>query len=65
MPIILTLDCPLKKECKFGKGCLALKPFDKGGTYGPVLKQGVVDLKMQVRCFSFQPIGEDYDRKKF
>ena len=54
----LQTRCLHKGECKFGDGCLANKSADEGARFAPVLRVRIIDLRTQIRCFSFQLKGE-------
>ena len=59
----LQTRCLHKSECKFGDGCLATKSADEGARFAPVLRVRMIDLRTQIRCFSFQAKGERNGRK--
>jgi len=59
MSIRINTKCPHAASCKYGDGCLMVKSAHEGGTYDPVLKIRLIDLKKQVRCFSYAPKNKE------
>ena len=59
MALRLKLECKAK-NCKFFEKCIIVRPIktldpnDAGGEFAPIIKQRLIRLQLQIRCYSFE-----------